>query len=248
MSASAIYEGWVSHRRLTAPRHGFRYRVWMPLLDLDELPRALDRHPLWSARRPAPVRIRREDFLGPRELPLDEAARRLVAERAGFRPDGAVRLLASPRVLGVGFNPVTVLFLHGEDDTLEAAVAEVTNTPWGERRSYVIADPAPGGVAASLAKGLHVSPFMPLEQRYEVAIAQPGEELTVSIASMEGRRRVFEAELRLRRHELTRERMTRVLLAYPPSTIATLARIYGNALKLLSRGAPRYAHPGAAPT
>ncbi|MGZ8667605.1 MAG: DUF1365 family protein, partial [Solirubrobacterales bacterium] len=52
-AASAIYEGWVSHRRHRPLDHGFRYRVFMPLLDLDELPEVLDPYPLWSARRPA---------------------------------------------------------------------------------------------------------------------------------------------------------------------------------------------------
>ena len=35
---SAIYEGWVMHRRLTPRHHRFKYRVFSVLLDLDELP------------------------------------------------------------------------------------------------------------------------------------------------------------------------------------------------------------------
>ena len=78
VSDSAIYEGWVSHRRFGAVRHSFRYRVFMTLLDLDELPELFDRHPLYSARRPAPVRFRRSDYLGDPDVPLAESARRLV--------------------------------------------------------------------------------------------------------------------------------------------------------------------------
>ena len=37
-SASAIYEGWVSHHRFRPRTHGFRYRLGMLYLDLDELP------------------------------------------------------------------------------------------------------------------------------------------------------------------------------------------------------------------
>ena len=55
-TASAIYEGWVNHRRLKPPRHQFSYRIFMPLLDLEELPEVLDPYPLWSARRPALAR------------------------------------------------------------------------------------------------------------------------------------------------------------------------------------------------
>ena len=34
--ASAVYEGWVSHRRRRPVEHQFRYRIFMPLFDLDE--------------------------------------------------------------------------------------------------------------------------------------------------------------------------------------------------------------------
>jgi len=61
---SAIYEGTVRHRRFSPITHAFRYRVAMLYLDLDELPRALDAGPLWSARRAAPGRFRRADYLG----------------------------------------------------------------------------------------------------------------------------------------------------------------------------------------
>ena len=63
MSNSAIYDGWVRHRRHTPVAHEFTYRHAMLLLDLDELPSVLDAHPLYSATRPAPVRFRREDYL-----------------------------------------------------------------------------------------------------------------------------------------------------------------------------------------
>ena len=112
MSDSAIYEGWVSHRRFGAVRHSFRYRVFMTLLDLDELPELFDRHPLYSARRPAPVRFRRSDYLGDPDVPLAESARRLVAERTGHRPEGPVRLLTHLRYLGHSFNPVSFYYLY----------------------------------------------------------------------------------------------------------------------------------------
>ena len=35
--ASALYEGWVMHRRLSPKHHRFKYRVFAMLLELDEL-------------------------------------------------------------------------------------------------------------------------------------------------------------------------------------------------------------------
>ena len=36
---SALYVGWVRHRRLTPRPHAFRYRLFLLWLDLDELDR-----------------------------------------------------------------------------------------------------------------------------------------------------------------------------------------------------------------
>jgi DUF1365 family protein len=247
MSGSAIYEGWVAHRRGRPVPHSFRYRIFMPLFDLGELPELLDPIPLWSARRAAPVRIRSDDFLGESPLPLAERARDLAQGRIGRRPAGAVRLLANPRYLGVGFNPVSFFFLHGDDGgSVEAVIAEVTNTPWGERHSYVLdgatRDPS-GAIRAGFEKRMHVSPFQPMEQRYEISVSDPGEELRVVIRNLEAGSEVFTATMALRRRELTRARMAGVLLRYPPSTIATLARIYANAVKLRLKGAAFHPHP-----
>ena len=72
-----------------------------------------------------------------------------------------MRLLANPRYLGVGFNPVSFLFLHGADGALDSVIAEVTNTPWGERPHYVLDahGTQDGPITGSFEKRMHVSPF-----------------------------------------------------------------------------------------
>jgi DUF1365 family protein len=243
--ATAIHVGHVAHRRFEPIEHGFRYRIFMPLFDLDELPELLDHIPLWSARRPAPARFRRSDYLGDPATPLADAARDLVATRTGDRPGGPVRVLTNPRYWGVGFNPVSFYFLHGAgvEQRVEAMIAEVTNTPWGERRSYVLGA-GDGGFTGNFEKLLHVSPFMPMEQSYEWRASEPGERISVSIRSHEDERRVFEASLHLRRREITPRTMSRLLFSYPPMTLATIARIYGHAIALKLKGAPYFSNPG----
>jgi uncharacterized protein len=244
--ASAIYEGTVYHRRTEPLEHAFSYPMFMPLFDLDELPELLDGIPLWSARRAAPAHFCRRDYLGPDHLPLAEAARNLVAERLGSAPDGPVRLLANPRYWGIGINPVAFYYLHGSGpgEPVEAIIAEVTNTPWGQRRSYVL---EPGRDAAGLSgefgKRLHVSPFMPLEQTYRWSANEPGELLRFKLANHEGGREVFQAGVDLRRRDISRASMARLLVRYPPATAATLARIYWNAVKLKLKGAPYFSNP-----
>jgi len=241
---SAIYEGWVSHRRTEPVEHAFRYPIFLPLVDLDELPHLLDRIPLWSSRRRAPARYRRADYLRGHgdSLPLADAARDLVAERTGLRPGGPVTMLANPRYWGVGFNPVSFYFLHGEDGPVEAMIAEVTSTPWKERRSYVLTA-GPGGLSGRFEKLMHVSPFMPMEQTYEWRATEPGERLSVSIRNRQEGRIVFEAGLALERREMTPRAMREILFRYPPMTVSTIARIYWNAARLKTKGAPYFRRP-----
>jgi hypothetical protein len=247
VSASAIYEGVLAHRRYEPRPHSLRYPIWMALLDLDELPGALDRRLLWSARRLAPIRFRERDFLDAGDRPLAAAARALAAERLGLAPAGPVRVLAMPRVAGVGFNPASFLYLHGSDRELEALIVEVTNTPWGDRHRYVVARDGKGpGIRAELCKRLHGSPFMPMNQSYMLEASVPGRDLRVRVRSSEGGRRVFEAALTLRRRELSAAATRRVLLRHPPQSLATLARIYAHAMRLRIAGAPVHPRPAGA--
>jgi DUF1365 family protein len=247
-TGSAIYEGRVWHVRRKPVGHRLDYPLYMPLLDLAELPSALDRHPLWSARRAAPVRFRASDFLraedgrGPSDsTELAAAARALVRQRTGAEPTGPVRLLASPRFFGVGFNPVSFFFLHGEDDGRpEAVIAEVTNTPWGERHSYVAAREGDGPITARFGKAMHVSPFNGMDQTYELRVGDPGDSLAISIANEEDGERVHVAGLNLKRRPLSRPAMSRALWAYPPATIAALVRIYAHGVRLRLKGVPHH--------
>jgi DUF1365 family protein len=242
---SAIYEGWVTHRRRGPVAHGFRYRIFMPFVDVATLPRLLDPIPLWSARRPSPARYRRRDYLRGHgdDLPLDLAARELIAARTGSRPAGPVMMLANPRYWGIGFNPVAFYFAYGSGGSVEALIAEVTNTPWRQRRCYVLAA-GRDGLRGEFAKRLHVSPFMPIEQTYEVAASAPGARLAVSIANRDERgRNVFTAALALERREITPASMRQILFRYPPMTASTIARIYLNAARLKLKGAPYFSPP-----
>jgi hypothetical protein len=246
VTASAVYEGWVAHRRLDSVGHSFRYRIFLPLLDLDELPEALDPIPFWSARRPAPARFDSADFLGG-SFSLSRAARDLTEARLGRRPEGPVRVLANPRYLGLGFNPISLLFCYDQHAArVESVIAEVSNTPWRERTAYVLdgrARTTSGEIRDEFEKAMHVSPFQSMRQRYAITVGEPGERLRVAISNLEEGRRVFSATMGLRRRELTPARMTRLLLRYPPMTIATVARIYANAVRLKLKRAPFHPHP-----
>jgi uncharacterized protein len=247
MSASCLYEGFVRHRR-TSPRHELRFPLFMAYLDLQELPALFDSSTLWSARRPALAWFRRADYLGDPQTPLREAVAALVAERTGIALEGPVRLLTHLRYLGHCFNPVSFYYCYdAPGEHVRAVVADVTNTPWGERHAYVMPVDSPQArpvMRGEFAKALHVSPLMGMEHSYDWRLTQPGERLSVHITSTHaGGELAFEATLALRRRELDASQLRRALLRYPALTMRLTAHIYAHALGLKLRGARWHPHP-----
>ena len=119
-------------------------RLFMLYLDLDELPALFDGYRLASARGRSLAEFRRADHLGDPRRPLADEVRALVAARSGTAPAGPIRLLTNLRYLGHAFNPVCFYYcFDAAGERVEAVVAEVTNTPWGECHAYVLEpDPA----------------------------------------------------------------------------------------------------------
>lgn len=236
---SCLYVGTLRHRRLT-PEREFRHRLALAYIDLDELPELLGGRLL--LRYPGVQRFRRSDYLGDPGVPLARAVRDTVEAQTGSRPLGPVRVLTQLRSFGHCFNPVSFYYcFEPGGERLEAVVAEVTNTPWGERHAYVV----PGGVAR-FQKLLHVSPFMDMAHVYACRAELPGSRLAVSIENhrLDTDEKLFEASLALERQELTAASLRRVTARYPLGTVRVLALIYGHALMIRLAGVRPYPKPG----
>ncbi|NJD33077.1 MAG: DUF1365 domain-containing protein [Gammaproteobacteria bacterium] len=245
---SCLYKGWVRHRRHAPGPHAFRYRVCMLYLDLAELPQALDGHWLWSARRPALARWHRRDHHGDPGERLDESIRALASQRGGGRPEGPIRLLTNPRYFGYGFNPVSFYYCFDASDTrIEAIVAEINNTPWGERHCYVLPSAANAGRPSRLrfrfGKDFHVSPFMPMDLDYDWRFSVPGERLLVHMENWRRGEHVFDATLSLAREPIGSKSLAGALAAYPFMTAKVAGAIYWQALRLWLKRTPFFTHP-----
>lgn len=259
---SALYHGWLDHRRLVPRRHAFRYGVFMVYLDLDELDEVFRGRWFWSTRRPALARFDRDAHLGDPVLPLHEAVRSLVARHTGRRPAGPVRLLTNLRYWGYGFNPVSFYYcFDAEGRAVEAVVAEVSNTPWGERHCYVLPQDRPGAehLQAESTKAMHVSPFHPMSLAYSWQLGTPGDALDVHMSlrpcspdgatdeSAQARGQgavVFGATLALQRVPITGRTLAGTLLRFPCMTAKVIAAIHWEALRLWLKRTPVFDHPG----
>ena len=191
----AVCSGVVLHHRHRPTEHRFTYPVSLVWLDPDDPDPLFAQHPLWSARRTAPVRFRRRDYFDGGRGAIGPALRDLVGDALGQRPEGAVRMLTQPRTWGWLFNPITIYLLWAGGSTLSAdgatatpgsggaerdpvaAVLEVTNTPWKERHRYVVGlvrrtSTRGSALEAAFAKSLHVSPFLDEDYRYRLRLAE----------------------------------------------------------------------------
>jgi DUF1365 family protein len=245
-TASCLYEGTIRHRR-HAPDNAFRHRITLAYVDLDELPRLLGGRLVRP--RPGLLRFRRRDYLGEPEAGLADAVRDRVRTLAGERPAGPIRLLTQLRSCGVCFNPVSFYYCFDQrDEHLEHVLAEVTNTPWGERRAYVLSERETGSrvVHGSFDKQLHVSPFFGMDHRYHARASTPGPTLSVHIENERLGTTVFDATLRMRRRELTAASASRLAAGHPAASVRVLALIYGHAVALKLKGACLHPHPATA--
>ena len=98
--------------------------------------------------------------------PSGDAARQFASSALGVELSGPVKLLTNPHCLGLGFNPLSVYFLHHHDETPGALIYEVSNTnPWNEIHRYVIPySKVANGETFTFDKDFHVSPFNPVTQ------------------------------------------------------------------------------------
>ena len=262
MRASAIYEGTVRHRRNEPKVHQFDFRFFMLLLDLDEIESVFRWQPFWSAKHWSLCRFKAEDHLKPFSSikSLRERALAALAEQGVAQPIGPIRLLTQLSYLGYTMNPVSFFYCYSlTGDKIEAVIAEVNNTPWGEQHLYVV----PGRQltekstvrSANIKKEFHVSPFFDLAMNYRLAFSVPGDTLAVKIEnhslateSLEPKThtspiKVLDVTMKLRRKKLTGWNLNGLLVKYPAISMQVGLGIYWQALKLYLKKVPFVPHP-----
>ncbi len=249
---SRLYTGTVAHRRSEKIDHSFRYRISMAYIDLSELDHLVKDSFLFSTRHKALVEFRRSDYIGAPGISLDSAVRQRVRETTGKLPEGPIRMLTHLRTFGYVFNPVTFYYCFDEtDSTVDTIVAEITNTPWKERHSYILTP----GMNLSRNKGMyhfridkefHVSPFLDMDYQYDMKFSLPGRNVHVQIENRKEGKRKFIASLFMQSQPFTIGNLLKIMVQYPLMTIKVIAGIYWQAFKLKIKGATYYPNPGSA--
>ncbi len=235
-TASALYEGIVTHERFAPRRHRLRYRLFQMLFDLDELA-ALDQDlRLFCVDGFNLFSFHTRDH-GDGRVDLKAYVKELLAT-AGIAAGGPIRLLCMPRILGHVFNPISIYYCHRVDESVAAVLYEVNNT-FGERHSYLIAaEGQQGGVIRQACdKRFYVSPFMDMEMGYDFRLSLPGERISTTVHG-EGPdgQRLITAVFAGDRKTLSDKALLGAFFAYPLMTLKVVAAIHWEAIRIFAKG------------
>jgi uncharacterized protein len=235
--ASGLYPGSVVHIRRRPRTHRLSYKIFSLLLDLDELD-SLDQKLRWFSLN----RFNLFSFYSSDRG--DRSGRKLRVQveaamtAAGLVPDGGpIRLLTMPRVLGWGFNPLSIFFCYNTSSALTAILWEVDNT-FGERHGYLIpvGETEGGTIRQACAKRLYVSPFMDMDLDYSFNVRPPGEKLAVTINVSDEAGLLLIARHVASRVELTDAALLRAFFSLPLLTLRVVGGIHWEALKIWLKG------------
>ena len=245
---SCLYFGDVVHHRRSPKKHEFGYKLFMPHLFLDELPKVFKGSWFWSANRRNISWFRRQDYHRPEVPSLESAVRETMEQQLGCKLEGRISVITHLRTFGYLFNPVT--FYYCWDENLEKPVAvmsEITNTPWHERysKAFLWSDSRDKAKRSNHAfqKEFHVSPFIGMNIAYDWSFDVPTEKMHIDMILREEGEVLFTAHLHMKRKPITAGQLHWALIRFPFLTFKVTAGIYWHALKLKLKGIPFYKHP-----
>lgn len=236
--ASCLYECTVMHRRLQPKRHEFVYRIFLFLLDLDEIPSLTRDMPILSAGEPNLYSLRNEDYFQFHSRGLRANLETFLQTQNIPTLPTRIRLLTLPRLLGYTFNPISIFFCFDSANRPLTSVVQVGNT-FGELKPYLVPlDESGSGFHIRVPKNYYVSPFSPLNLSFDFDFRNPGERLQIAIDEYQGDQKILISTLTGRRTELTTSNLARLTLAFPLVTLKIIFLIHWEALRLWLKGIP----------
>lgn len=248
MYTSAIYQGQVMHHRLRPKVHRFIYRVSACLFDLDELP-LLDKSiacfgynqfNLWS--------FYDQDYGEGSQVPLNQQIRTYLKAQGYNLGEEKILLLCYPRLLGYTFNPLSVYYCYDEENNLRLILYEVSNTFAQKHRYLLEVDPqktklTSGIVRQSCTKNFYVSPFIPMQCRYDFRMRIPDEKVLVGIRQHDQSGAFLHAVFQGQRQAFTQANLLRTWIRHPLMTLKVIVGIHWEALGLWRKKIPMYPRP-----
>ncbi|MCB1324158.1 MAG: DUF1365 domain-containing protein [Spirochaetales bacterium] len=249
---SFLYDCQVVHERLAVKAHRFTYRIFMFLLELDEIARSNRARFLFGTGPLKPYRLSAKDHFRGRVKPegnesvpafLRRGVEEVLEQRGHRYRPARIQLLTNVRIFGYVFNPVSFYFCYDEKNELRHVVTEVNNT-YGEQKFFVNAVGSGGKHAAAVEdrqrKHFYVSPFITHDTDFAFRYWVPSETLRIQIDSESAGSSVLRAGLSGKRRSLSDARLLFYLLRFPLMTVRVILAIHWQAFRLFLKGVPHF--------
>lgn len=243
--AGALYRCRVMHHRPGKPRYRFFYRVFYLLLDLDAIDKACATSRLLSRNHFNLLSFYDRDHGAHDGSSLRQWAEALLADEGLDGAGGRIRLLSMPRVLGYGFNPISLYYCDDAAGRPLATIVEVHNT-FGEHHIYVLHATTDSGRSSDRdkAKRFHVSPFFDRSGYYRFHVLAPGERMGLGVRLFDDSDRLkIATTLNGTRRALTTATIARAAVAVPFMSIKVITAIHWQAFRIWLRGAVFHGKP-----
>ncbi|PLX98912.1 MAG: DUF1365 domain-containing protein [Desulfuromonas sp.] len=242
---SLIYQGEVSHSRLSPVKHSFRYPVYFYAFDIDELNQLAELTPMFGYNRLRPVAIHDKDYLQRDNRPLREKLAVTLRNLDIAEDPTRVILVTAARYFNYVFNPISFFYCYNASGQLLCVLGQVNNT-FGEMHLYLLQ--SDGREAAELhyktAKEFHVSPFFKREGEYRFHLTEAKEQIDNRIHYHQGDQLVFTARLHGSAKPFNKQNLMHTLIRHPLTASLTMPRILWQAAKLYwQRRLPVYTRP-----
>ncbi|MGK0266382.1 MAG: DUF1365 family protein [Maricaulis sp.] len=238
---ASLLNGMVGHTRLSPKRHSLRYSMNSILVDIDGAALARIRSPLFSVNGFNLVSFNARDHGRGESALRPWVEDQLKGEGLEFEL-GRVQILAAPRVLGLVFNPVTVLFCHDRAEALRAVIFQVSNFHGG-RCAYTFALPDGTNQESlhfSCSKRFFVSPFNDTDGEYRFRLDRNRTSLSLGIQLYREDACVLSAVHKCAIGPLDTRNLMRAPLSLPFNTVKIVGAILLEALRLRLKGLKMY--------
>jgi len=182
MTPLTVYVGELMHQRHDDKPYRFSYPYAVVCVDVDH----------WQAQcQQAGVKVNtlglfslyHKDFGDRSGTPWRDWLLGLLSKYDCHTPIHRAELVAVPRFLGIGFNPLAMWYVYNDTNQLIAVIAEVSNT-FGQWHHYVHhqqGEPLDQSQAFGAHKVFHVSPFLPMNLSYTFKVQAPNDHYRVII-------------------------------------------------------------------
>lgn len=238
---SSLYNCHVFHKRVSPVEYAFTSRIFMWMLDLDEVDSLVKANRFLSHNRFNLYSFRDEDHLYLGHPTLRENVEAYLSSEGVSEKPARICLLTNLRTMGYVFNPVSFYFCEDSDGQALAVIVEVHNT-FGELKPFLLTkeDLQKNRFQKKYPKLFYISPFSDLDQKLEIKVELPGNKLALYVNNYEkgDEKPFFRSSLTGNAVKLNNRSLLAYSLRFPLITLKVITLIHWHALKLYLKKVP----------